>query len=584
MPAKLRTVLGIHHDIDPSAALVRGGKILAYSEEERHNRVKHAAYLFPSDAILSCLQSAGLHADDVDYIAVNWDLDAYTDGRIKAFYEGMRLSFSLDDATVAWQERNLRARHIDNYRKFLAFQWRRHISDKIAPDIISFPHHFTHAFHAYSQSKFDQALCLTLDGSGDTECTVLWRCRNGVIEPLRQFFMPHSLGWFYAAFTEYLGFEAYDGEYKVMGMAAYGQWNEKIGESLSQILSVDAKGGFYKIDPTFLHYGAHTFSSRYTDKIPQLFGIPPRQPFEEITSWHRDLAFCVQHKLEAAATALVDWGIRETGIGNICVSGGVGLNVKMNSKIFALTHVKDVFAHPLCSDNGAACGAALLGSYTLDQTPPEKLASLALGHSETSNTVRQILMDSKICFEEIPYSELPGRVARALADDMLVGWFQGRMEAGPRALGHRSILANPKNADARDRVNLVIKYRELWRPFCPSIISKAMPSYFDKYTFSPFMIIAFDANQRLVQEAPAIVHVDGTSRVQEVIEMDEPLYHALIEEFGKLTGSPVILNTSFNVKGEPIVCTALDALRTFFSTGLDLLAIENFIVRKGDQT
>jgi carbamoyltransferase len=390
--------------------------------------------------------------------------------------------------------------------------------------------------------------------------------------------MPHSLGWFYAAFTEYLGFQAYDGEYKVMGLAAYGRPNAELHDKVRMVLCVADDGIEYRLDPKYIHYGNHTWSDRFTDDLVELFKHPMRLPHEPITDWHQDLAYAVQQSLEDAVCRLAKWGIDKLGVHNICIGGGVGHNVKMNSKLFSLSGVHDLFAQPLCSDGGAALGAALGACWLLSGKRPEPLKCLALGPEEANVTIQRTL---DLCL--IPYEkadDIAEVVAEELVRGRIVGWFQGRMEAGPRALGQRSILADPRNKAIVDRINGVVKYREYWRPFCPSIPAEDAGKYLKRYTNAPFMNIAFDATEILARDAPAIVHVDGTVRVQLVHQDTLPLFHRVLKAFERKTGVPVLLNTSFNVKGEPIVCKFSDALRTFFASGLDVLAAGDFVIRK----
>ena len=460
---RARTILAVHDDMDPSAAIVRSGRVLAYSEEERHLRVKHAPMAFPANAIASCLSLAGIAIEDIDCIAVNWDLEAAGDGRLREFYQTLRTRYSVDAATIQWQERNLKTRAIENYRAWLSKHLQRSFGVRRLPPIVSYPHHFVHAFHAHMQSRFAESLCLTLDGSGDTQCTVLWRCRGGEIVPLKQILMPHSLGWFYAAITEFLGFDAYDGEYKVMGMASYGRDCPDLQDMIAHVISVDEAAGSYALEPSYIHYGAHNYSGRHTDKLADLFGAEPRRPGSEPTQWHCDLAFAAQAALEQAAQAIVRWGVERTGIDKLCIGGGVGLNVKMTSRLFKQDYIADIFAHPLCSDAGAVCGAGLLASHVLDGAIPEKLTTLSLGHCETRDSVLRVLGDAKLDFEEVGLHALPQRIAAELAAGKMVGWFQGKMEAGPRALGHRSILADPRSPASRQKINAIVKYREAWR-------------------------------------------------------------------------------------------------------------------------
>ena len=390
--------------------------------------------------------------------------------------------------------------------------------------------------------------------------------------------IPHSLGWFYAAITEYLGFKAYDGEYKVMGLAAYGSPDTKIRQLISKIIKCSEDGVGYLIDPSFIHYGKHSFSDRYTDQMVELFGKRPRKANETIERWHKNLAFEVQFALEESVTRLIDGVVAENETANICIGGGVGLNVKLNSKIFTHPKVRDVFVHPLCSDAGASAGVALLACYDATGVQPEKLGSLALGYEEPSSAIEEALKTTKIKYEK-PIN-IVDAVAKELAEGKVVGWFQGRMEAGPRALGQRSILANPTSETYRDIVNEIVKFREDWRPFCPSILEEDANRYLDQYTKAPYMILAFKANEIMGREAPAVVHSDGTARVQLVNKEHSPKYHELITSFANLTGVPVLLNTSFNIKGEPIVCSIYDALRTFWGSGIDALAAGDFLIKK----
>ena len=565
---------------DPAVGLARDGKLLAFAEEERFLRNKHAKGFYPIRALKFCLDYAGLRPQDIGAIGINWDVPSYTDGTIARFFGGMRRQWEVDERTIGWQKWICRYYDETAVRERHAMAWRHAFGDIALPALHAVPHHYVHALQAFMQSPFDDALCMTIDGSGDQHCTVLWECHGDRIEPIYEIKIPHSLGWFYAACTEYLGFEAYDGEYKVMGLAAYGKPNDEIRSRLSRMIAPAADGIGYRIDPTYIHYGKRSWSERFTDRLPELMGRLPRAENAPLEEWHFDFAFAVQEALEQAAIRLAEWGARKVGSGNVCISGGVGLNVKMNTKLFDADGIKRIFPHPLCSDSGAAAGVALAASWRLGGARPEKLRTLALGNEESESQIEDTL---KRC--RMPY-ERPADIAREVAGELargsVVGWFQGRMEAGPRALGQRSILADPRDAASRDRVNAVIKYREPWRPFCPSMTKESASRYLEAHDDAPFMIIAFRANDRMKQDAPAVVHVDGTVRVQ-LVEADvNPLYHRLLRAFEDLTGVPILLNTSFNVKGEPIVCSAVDAIRTFAGTGMDILAIGPFLVRKDD--
>jgi carbamoyltransferase len=563
---------------DPSVAVIRDGKILAYSEEERHVRLKHAPRIYPLRALRYCFDQTGLKPGDIAAIGVNWNSPAFADGTMRAFFADMEQRWPLDANTRRWQEHVLDYYSMEKVRLRHELQWHRAFGNTTLPPIHPIPHHFTHALHSYLQSPFDSALCITIDGSGDQHCTVLWDCQGDSIRPIRVMCIPHSLGWFYAAFTEYLGFQAYDGEYKVMGLAAYGRPNAKLSDKIKKVISTAEDGLEYRLDPAYIYYGNHAWSERFTDSLVELLEHPMRLPQEPITDWHEDLAYVVQQELENAVCRLVEWGVNEVGVHNVCVGGGVGLNVKMNSRLFSLGCVHDLFAQPLCSDGGASVGAALGACWQLLGKRPERLKTLALGFGESDEAIERTLVVCGIPYEKA--NNIADVVAEELARGRIVAWFQGRMEAGPRALGQRSILADPRRPDIRDRVNGAVKFREYWRPFCPSIPAEDACKYFNTFTDAPFMNIAFEASEALVRDAPAIVHVDGTVRVQLVHQEVLPLFHALLKAFERRTGVPVLLNTSFNVKGEPIVCTISDALRTFFASGLEVLAAGSFVVRK----
>lgn len=563
---------------DPAVAIVRDGELVAYAEEERFIRNKHAYRVYPHRSLAFCLERAGIALSDVAAVGINWDLPAYSDGRMEQFFGRMRAEYAVDPQTVGWQQSMLRAFDAERYRAHHEAQWRRVYGDVAYPPLRPFPHHFVHAHHAAVQSPFERSVVITMDGSGDHHCTVVWRHEGAELQPIREIVMPHSLGWFYSAITEYLGFRAYDGEYKVMGLAAYGEPSAEIQARIDRVVLPAADGVEYRIDPQFVHYGPRNYSDRFTDHLIELLGRKPRLPAEEITHWHENVAYAAQHAFERAVVRLVEWAVAETGISNVCVGGGCALNVKMNSKLVQMPGIEGVFAQPLCSDGGAAAGAALAAWAADTGHRPAPLRTLALGPEQGDDEIERALNLAGLVYERP--DDICAATAAELAAGRIVGWFQGRMEAGPRALGQRSILADPRRVENRDKVNAIIKFREYWRPFCPSMLAEAADRYFDHYVDAPFMIVAFPANERLAAEAPAIVHVDGTSRVQLVHRDVLPRYHGLIEAFGRLTGVPVLLNTSFNVKGEPIVCTVHDALRTFWSTGLEVLAAGSFLIRK----
>jgi carbamoyltransferase len=573
-------ILSYFHGIDPAAAIVVDGTVLAYVEEERLLRQKHAANIFPQRSIAACLKLADLTLADLDCAVYGWDAPRYGSGDMARFYTDLNRRYPPDDDTQRWQQRNVGLFAPSSLRSALQNQLVKGFG--VAPDAVPhlefYPHHRTHAAAAFFLSPADEALVLTLDGSGDSDCTTIWRGSGTTLEAIHRIEIPHSLGWFYAAITEYLGFDAYDGEYKVMGLAAYGRENLDIRKKLEEIVKSGPLGFDYEVDPTYIHHGAHTYSDRFTDKLVALMGAPPRQGPVKLAPLHEDIAFEAQRLLEETALRLVSHFARETGLRTLCIGGGVGLNVKLNSRLHQLGIFDHIYAFPVPNDSGLAIGAAI-GHYVDEaRKRPPPLAHLYLGPGYDDDDIEDQLRQCGLAYRRP--DDLAGATAELLAAGKIVGWFQGRMEGGPRALGGRSILADPRAVAARDRVNAAIKFREYWRPFCPSLTVESAARYLKRAAPAPFMIIAFEATDQALRDVPAVVHVDGTMRVQTVDAETNPRYHAMLRAFEMKTGVPVLLNTSFNVKGEAIVCTPRDALRTFFATGIDALAIGAFIVEK----
>ena len=575
MPMK---ILGVFHShSDPSAAVLIDDELVAFVEEERLVRNKHAFGSFPIRSVDYVLKTAGIALNDVDYIAQAWDCTKYDSGVIARHYEDVNKKYAASEDDLAYQERHLSAFRSQNQKYIITQNLFREFGPVSLPEIRFVNHHLSHACTAFFQSGMEQSLVLTLDGSGEEVTTAWWMGKNGKLELLRDIKIPHSLGWLYSAFTEYFGFEAYDDEYKVMGLAAYGRSNTELDEKLDKLVWYDGAGGF-ETDPMNMIRGKNTHSNYFADALPAFMGRAPRTKRDAIEVWHQECAFSVQKKLEEIVMKMVEYWTAKTGVRNLCISGGVGLNVKMNGNIFAAGLVNGFAPHPLCGDAGQSIGAAMALRYELVGLKSKPLRDLYLGPEYSDREIKETLVTCGIRFTE--EASIARSAARLIADGKIVGWFQGRMEGGPRALGSRSILADPRNDNSRDKVNVVIKYRELWRPFCPSMTSEALEMYYEKHTHAPFMTMTFKANDRARKDIPAVVHIDGTSRLQVVDPDTNKKFHDVIQEFKNLTGIPVVLNTSFNVKGEPIVCTPHDAVRTFFGTALDALAIGNCLVVK----
>jgi len=572
-------ILGVFHSyFDPSAALVRDGEVIAFAEEERLVRVKHAHGRFPSKAVRHVLEAGGVTLSDIDAIVQGWDCNAYENGEMAAHYDGINARYRTTEQDLAYQKRHLENLSASAQSGIILRNLRKDYGDLEFPPVVFVRHHLAHACMAFQHSGMSQALVLTIDGSGEWVTTAWWLARNGRLELLREVDIPHSLGWFYAAFTEYLGFEAYDGEYKVMGLAAYGKEDRELRKKLERLVWYDGAGGF-ESDPMLLARGPRRYSYYYPDTLAEYIGRPPRTRSEEITGWHMNLAYEVQLRLEAIVTDMLAHWVRETGVRLLTVAGGVGLNVKMNGKLFTSGLIDDLFAHPLCADAGISIGAALAHEYhQRERLEPKRLPDVYLGPSFDDDEIEGILRACKLPYRK--EEAIEERVATLLAEGKVVGWFQGKMEGGPRALGSRSILADPRSNVSRDRVNAVIKFREFWRPFCPSMTTTGARRFLEAHTYAPFMTLAFPATAEAREKIPAVVHVDGSSRPQILDPETNPRYHRLLEAFERRAGVACVLNTSFNIKGEPIVCTPHDAIRTFSATGLDALAIGSFLLLK----
>lgn len=572
-------ILGYLHGHDPSACLVRDGQIVAFVEEERLLRQKHAIGVFPIRAIQQCLTIGGIDIGDIDRFAFGYDAPRFSNGEMAAFYDQVNQVYPPDPNSRSWQLANLDRHTVSSLTRTLQFHLRRKFGDRKFAELAFYPHHLSHAVATYHLSPFDEALILIVDGSGDHQCTSLWRGKDSSITPLDEVNVPHSLGWFYSAITEFLGFDAYDGEYKVMGLAAYGRPNSDLREKIGKILfAAGDHDPHYRLERKYIHAGQHRFSHRFTDELCSLLGAPPRSRDGEITKWHESLAFEAQRALEQQVLRFLTHHRQITGIRHLVIGGGVGQNVKLNGAIRASGLFDDLFLFPIPSDCGTAAGAALgVSQRDFGSDIKHCLNNVYWGPEFTAAEIQAELRSSRVPYRKV--DNIAEEVAALLEEGNLIGWFQGRMEAGPRALGARSILADPRNAANRDKVNGAVKYREYWRPFCPAMTIEAAPRFLADATDAPFMIMAYRAGLE-AEKIPAVVHIDDTLRPQTVSREQNPTFHALLEAFGRRTGVPVLLNTSFNVKGEPLVCSPRDAIRTFWSTGLDVLAIGDFLVTK----
>ncbi len=551
---------------DSSAVLLKDGLVMGAVAEERMSRIKHHGG-FPEQAMKWCLEEAGLTMEQIDYVAIvdkpwlrlrkrliNWY------GKNLFSYPGYSLYHILHDEIPAF---------LDFYR----FRDKLKKLSKKRSKIIFIEHHIAHQSSVYFQSPFTESLILSMDARGEYCSTMMSIGRGNKIEVLKSREMPHSLGMLYAAVTDYLGFKYGSDEYKVMGLASYGK--PGFIEDFRKLAFYDAKKMF-SLDLSFF-----TFQNGYgffSDKFYSVFGRP-RNKKEEIKERHADIAASLQLLLEEIVMKiLVDWKAR-TNQKNLCLSGGVALNCSMNGKIVKSGLFDRIFVFPASGDDGGAFGAAAYIYYGLLRLPRQpELNSALIGPSFDDS---EILEELEISKAKYLYVESPGKeAAQLIADGNIVGWYQGKMEFGPRALGSRSILADATRSDMKGLINKYVKHREEFRPFAPSVKKEAQDKYFNINFDSPFMTFVVDVKNAYKKILPAITHVDGTARVHTVDRNTDPLYWALLDEFEKIKMVPVVLNTSFNVMGEPIVNTPREALRCFFSTGMDALIMGHYLIKK----
>lgn len=561
---------------DPTAALIRGQEIVALAEEERFSRVKHASGSFPSLAVSFCLKYAGISLKDIDIVAVGWGADKFP-GFMDSMYEMIRTSCSpLSKKALSWQQKN-RTRYT---KEALLAQLDEHLFKGMStpPEVRFINHHYAHACSAFLLSGFNEACIVTADGHGEEDATHIWDAGADGLHDLGQWNIPHSLGWFYTKFTQFFGFQAHDGEGKLMGLAAYGNYDPVLEGLVSRVLRLTGDDTVYALESRFF-FGEFAKDSNYTAEWLELFGKPLERDDEHLMdTYYRNLAYAVQKTLEEVGKRLVRLVMAKTGKQRVCVAGGSFMNCKMNGELANMVGLDNFFAMPLAGDNGIALGAALAAHLDMGLPWTTPLRHTYLGPEFDDETVMSALDSAPIVYSK--KVDIATEAAALLAQSQVVGWFQGRMEAGARALGNRSILGNPLDPKIRDIINAKVKFRELWRPFCPSATEEDGPDYFDYTGEMPFMIVACESRAGMAERIPSVVHCDNTVRVQSVSKEYNPRYHALISQFKELTGYGVVLNTSFNVKGEPIVCTPQDAVQTFLKSNIDALAIGNYLAFK----
>jgi len=594
-------ILGIsafYHD--SAAALIEDGRIIAAAQEERFTRKKHDAG-FPKHAIGYCLDHAGIGLDGVDFVAF-YDKPFLKFERLLETYLAFapRGFASFRMAIPIWLREKLFQKDLlrKEFKKFEpGFDWQN--------KLLFAEHHQSHAASAFFPSPFEDSVVLTMDGVGEWATTSAAMGSGSRLEMTREIHFPHSLGLLYSAFTYYTGFKVNSGEYKVMGLAPYGEpkYRDLILDNL-----IDLKDdGSFRLDQSYFDYC--TGLRMTNEKFDALFEGPPRDPEDLLTQRHMDLAASVQAVTEEAVLRLTRSLAKETGSRNLCLAGGVALNCVANGKVLKDGRFDNIWVQPAAGDAGGALGAALAAYHLYkDQPrnvngPADAMQGAYLGPAFDADETEARLTAAGAKFEVLDESVLIDATVAALEDGKAVGWFQGRMEFGPRALGGRSVLGDPRSPDMQKTLNLRVKYRESFRPFAPSVLRDDVADWFEMDTDSPYMLMVADVveGRRLKMsdeesalfgidklnvarsEIPAVTHVDYSARVQTVHADTNPRYHALITKFKERTGCPVIVNTSFNVRGEPIVCTPEDAFHCFMGTDIEVLVIGDCYLAKEDQ-
>tara|TARA_B100001093_G_scaffold506977_2_gene566792 strand:+ start:556 stop:2394 length:1839 start_codon:yes stop_codon:yes gene_type:complete len=595
------TILGIsafYHD--SAAALISDGKIIAAAQEERFSRKKHDAE-YPLNAVNYVLKEANLKLNEIDHV-VFFEKPFLKFERLLETYlafapKGFK-SFSL--SMPVWLREKL------FQKNYLFNKLKQHDDQFNDIEKIKFSeHHYSHAASAFFPSPFKKAIVLTLDGVGEWATTTVAIGEDNNLKMIKEIHFPHSLGLLYSAFTYYTGFKVNSGEYKVMGLAPYG--NPKYKNLIIEKLMDLKNDGSFRLNMNYFNYA--TGLTMTNKKFSKLFGEPVRNPKKDkLTQFHMDIAASVQAVTEEIIFKMTSSLANEYNIKNLCLAGGVALNCVANGKLLKNKFFDNIWIQPAAGDAGGSLGAALAYWYKelkmkRDFNKKDSMQGSYLGPKVSENNIEKDLKKLKGVFKKVSSNELITTIAKELSNNKTVGWFQGRMEFGPRALGGRSILADPRSEKMQKELNMKIKFRESFRPFAPSVLREDVSQWFDLNYDSPYMLLVAeinkskqismsDADKKLFgidklntkrSSIPAVTHVDYSARVQTVHKETNPKYYNLIYEFKKITNCPILVNTSFNVRGEPIVCSVEDAFNCFMGTNLDILAIENFILFKKDQ-
>lgn len=570
-------ILGINaYHGDSSACILKNGEVIAASEEERFRRIKHWAG-FPSEAIKFCLSEANIDITQVDYITISRDPSANIHKKILHAAKNLV-------SVKALKDRLANTKKVGSVKAELSKVFNIP-EDQIKAEVKNIEHHRSHLASAFFASPFDEAAILSIDGFGDFTSTMIATGKGNKVEVLDTVIYPHSAGIFYTSLTQYLGFPHYGDEYKVMGLAPYGE--PKYVDELKKIILFKDNGLFELNTKYFKHAkegvamswenGDPHIDSIFSEELEKLLG-PARKKEDELTQKHKDIATSVQRVTEELIFHILNHLQKRTGLKNICIAGGVAQNSVANGKILEKTTFEHIYIPSAGHDAGTALGSALwLYNHILENDRLPAIYNAYTGAKSSNEEVEACLKSENIEYTKYNDEELLEIVSDALVDGKVIGWFQGRAEFGPRALGHRSIIVDPRRTDAKELLNAKIKRRESFRPFAPSILEEYVSEYFEKTDKVPFMEKVYPIKKEKHAEIPAVTHVDGTGRLQTVEKGDR--YYDLIEKFRQKTGTPILLNTSFN-ENEPIVNTPKEALDCYLRTEMDMLVMENCVVSR----
>lgn len=561
-------ILGLN-DSNSAAAIIRDGELLAAVREERFDRIKFSD-AYPTRAVNYCLKVAGAGLKDLDHVVFAWNPGHEIEPQDSAAairYHKHFLHYIPNNLLrhIGGDKNNKKITFIDEKIGFLTGELNVHFA----------PHHYSHAASAFFISPYEKAAVLTLDGYGDDITHQFFIGEGNKLRSLGRTLFPHSMGHAYAAVTQFLGYRANSDEWKVMGMAAYGE--PEYYDQFARIIRFDKEKGELRVDLDYFTYYIWT-PRRYSDQFIATFG-QERYANDDITSRHINIATSFQKRIEDVVLEMCEYLAEKTGMDTLCLAGGVAMNSKMNGRILKESPFSKVWVQPSADDAGCSLGACYYYWHqVLGNNRGFVMKHDYWGPGFSDTEIKNALDDSLVSYEFL--DDVEKEAAKSISENKIIGWFHGRMEFGQRALGNRSILADPRDPEMKDKINRLIKHREWYRPFAPSVMQECQSEYFETSFSSPFMQIVSEVKKEKHQVIPAIVHNDGTGRLQTVDRAINGRYWKLIDEFRKVTGVGVILNTSFNDNDEPIVCTPKDAIRTFFGTGLHELYIGNYRVRK----